>query len=174
MGVVDGEQEAVLLPQRQLVETEKGPGATAEGYVAWWPKSFEIEYGPLPHYVPPPPKPRDQSDGAGSSGRGNKRARRSEEEGDQRVADATPRDAQGKGNSEGSDTAKGKGKGGQAQLGKGVNAVSKRPSFTGCSICGGQHYARGCPKKHSQPGAASLEPCPARAVTAWCTPRMGS
>jgi len=69
-------------PQRQLVEAENGPGATAEGYVAWWPKSFEVEYGPLPHYVPPPPKRREQAEEqeAGSSERGAKRVRETEEE----------------------------------------------------------------------------------------------
>ena len=83
----------------------------------------------------------------------------------------------GKGKGKGKDQKggkdKGKGKGGQAQQGKGVNAVSNRPNFTGCFIWGGPHYARGCAKKHSQPGAANLEPCPAGAVTTLCTLRVG-
>ena len=55
----------------------------------------------------------------------------------------------GKGKDQKGGKDKGKGKGCQAQQRQDVNAVLIRPNFTGCFICGGQHYARDCPKKHS-------------------------
>ena len=67
----------------------------------------------------------------------------------------------GKGTDKGGDMGKSKGKGAQTKLnaigdGKGENRqLVHLPSFTGCFVCGGKHYARDCLKSSGGPAGKS-------------------
>ena len=59
---------------------------------------------------------------------------------------------------------------GQSHNHQNLHAVDALPGFTGCSICGGEHYARGCPKKFG-----ARNPAPARAgVITLCAIEAGA